>query len=71
MTLDQQIKKLIKERVKTKKRLVKTNIFSLDCDICSDKRVKLDGNDFESWDKDMWNKKHLHRIKRIVGRWIK
>lgn len=71
MQLQEQIRRLVSKKVKSLREDVKTDIFSLECEVCGDKRVKLDGNDFEQWDKDLWNKKHKHTIRRFIRRWIK
>lgn len=69
--LEKQIKKIVKDMKREIQDVKTSDIFTLACDICSEKKVKLDGNDFEQWDKDLFNKEHSHFIRRFIRRWKK
>lgn len=67
MTLDQQIKQLVKEKVKNMKKTVKSQspIHRLECFICGGKKLKLTG-EFEQWEKELFDKSHEHKIRRYL-----
>ena len=61
--LDKQIHKIVKERVKIKRKNEKSSdIYRLDCNVCGSSRVKLNGEDFETWDKELFRKQHRHNF---------
>ena len=72
MTVTEQVKEIVKQRKKEiKKRENKQQTFALDCDVCGSRKVKLDGNDFETWDKELFRKQHEHKIRRYLNRYLR
>lgn len=64
--LVQKIKQIVRKREKEILQSEnKSDIFRLDCNVCGGTKVKLDGNDFEQWDKDLFKKEHKHKIRRF------
>lgn len=70
--LVKEIKKLIKEKKKELKNCEnKSDIFTIVCEICGAKRMRLDGKDFEEWDKNLFFLDHKHKIRRFLKGVIK
>ena len=67
----QEIKRLIRDREKEKEsRENSSELFRLNCEICKGGKVKF-SQDFEQWEKDLFAKQHLHKVRRFVKEVIK
>lgn len=63
MTDAQEIKKIVKSKIKEiRSQQIATNVYTLTCTTCHCVKERYDAKDFETWEKELWSKKHDHPL---------
>lgn len=68
MGLNKEISQLVKKKKKEieKRENSEEKVFTLECPICKQKKVKIGLTDFENWDKDIFEHEHEHKIRKLI-----